>query len=108
MIKIYGLKNCSTCKKAFTEITKAGKEAEFIDVRANPLTGEEYATFFAIFGDNIINKRSTTWRNITPDERETAPITLITRYPVLLKRPLIVSKTQQTIGWDEKTQAYWL
>jgi len=34
-LKLFGLKNCDTCKKALTELETAGQAPEFVDIRAD-------------------------------------------------------------------------
>ena len=105
MLTLYGLKACDTCRKARQEIEKAGKTVEFIDVRDTPLTPDLIARFAQEFGDRLINKRSTTWRDIPETERNMAPEALIARYPTVMKRPVIASEQTITLGWDATARA---
>ena len=105
MLTLYGLKACDTCRKARQEIEKAGKTVEFIDVRDTPLSPDLIARFAREFGDRLINKRSTTWRDIPESERDLPPETLIQRYPTVMKRPVIASKVTITLGWDATASA---
>ena len=107
-MKLYGLKVCDTCRKARQEIEKAGKSVEFIDVRDKSLTPALISGFFAEFGEDVINRRSTTWRGLHETERNAAPEALLAAHPTLMKRPVIVAETGTTLGWTAKTRALHL
>ena len=105
---LYGLKACDTCRKARQELEKAGKTVEFVDVRETPLSGELLSGFSASFGDTLVNRRSTTWRNLTESDRTGTPKSLIAAHPTLMKRPVIRDGDVLTLGWDAKTRAMHL
>ena len=107
-MKLYGLKACDTCRKARQEIEKAGKSVEFIDVRETPLSADLIAGFAQEFGDRLLNKRSTTWRELSENERKTAPEALIARFPTVMKRPVITENGNMTLGWDASVRAQHL
>lgn len=100
-MKIYGLKNCDTCRKAL----KALASAELIDVRIDGLPDAVRDRAFADFGDALINTRSTTWRGLSEVERAAEPKALLAVYPALMKRPLIDADGALYLGWDKDTQA---
>ena len=64
-MKIYGLKNCDTCRKAL----KALAGSELIDVRADRMPEGLLARAEAEFGAAILNTRSSTWRGLSDAER---------------------------------------
>jgi arsenate reductase (glutaredoxin) len=100
-IIIYGIKTCDTCRKA----QKALPEASFRDIRAQPLTGPEIAEFLAEFGDELINRASTTWRGLPDDARAQDAQTLLAAHPTLMKRPVIRAQGQYYLGWKADVQA---
>ena len=100
---IYGIKTCDSCKKAL----KALPEAQFQDIRAEPLTRDQLALFLSEFGDALLNTRSTTWRGLDEAARMAAPIDLLLSHPTLMKRPVITDGTRMTLGWSKETQAQW-
>lgn len=99
-MKIYGLKNCDTCRKA----RKALPEAEFIDVRDQGIAGDVLAAAQAEFGAALLNTRSTTWRGLSDEERSQDPLALMAEHPALMKRPLIQVGDQMFLGWTAATQ----
>ena len=70
MIKMYGIKNCDTIKKAQKFLDSHGVEFEFIDFRQSPINESTLQSFIDTLGwDKLVNKRSTTYRNFTDDEK---------------------------------------
>lgn len=97
---IYGIKACDTCRKAVKALEAAGKPAELVDIRATPLSGADRARFLAAFGDDLINRRSTTWRGLSEEERQGTPEALLAAHPTLMKRPVIDTGDALYLGWD--------
>lgn len=105
-LTLYGLKNCDTCKKALKALEAAGKSVTFIDIRKD--TDLEIcvpAWLDAAGADTLINKRSTTWRNLSDEDRETAPAALLMSNPTLIKRPVIEHGGAVHVGWTKDVQA---
>lgn len=101
MVKIYGLKNCDTCRKAI----KALPDAQLVDVRADGVSEAVMAAAFAQFGQALVNTRSTTWRGLDEDARTGDPLALLAAHPALMKRPLISAGDTLFLGWSAETQA---
>jgi len=103
-ITIYGIKACDTCRKALKEI----EGSVLHDVRDAPLSEAQLKVFHDLFGEKLLNTRSTTWRGLSEEERQIAPIELLLAHPTLMKRPIIASQDQTTIGWDTAAKEVWL
>jgi len=93
MIKIFGLKNCDTCRKALKWMTAECIPHEFADFRANELDEHEAARWLVILGhDTLINRRGTTWRQLSDDQKEdmdnAKALALVLKNPALIKRPV--------------------
>ena len=104
-MKLYGLKTCDTCRKARQALEKAGESVEFIDVREVPLSRAAVAQFFAAFGEDLVNRRSTTWRGLDESARKGAAVELILAHPTLMKRPVLKSEKATTLGWSAEILA---
>ena len=104
---LYGISACDTCRKARKEMEATGHEVVFRDLRADPLSAEEISRFLALFGEDLVNRRSTTWRALSEAERAEAPAALLARYPALMKRPLLAGGEKATLGWDAATRSVW-
>ncbi|APZ54738.1 ArsC/Spx/MgsR family protein [Salipiger abyssi] len=100
-MRLYGLKNCDTCRKAL----KALPQAELVDVRADGISPDLLARAYETFGEKLVNTRSTTWRGLSEAERATPPLELLQQYPALMKRPLIEDGGRLYLGWDKTVQA---
>ncbi|MGI3170498.1 ArsC/Spx/MgsR family protein [Pseudooceanicola sp. C21-150M6] len=100
-MRIFGLKNCDTCRKA----RKALPDAEFSDVRESPLSDADLDAALAEFGSDLVNRRSTTWRELDESQRNQEDRALLRAYPTLMKRPLIMADGALFLGWTKDVQS---
>ena len=99
-MELYGLKNCDNCKKALKEIRNAGKNIEFIDIRDNYISLDMIKNWLDQHGDGVlVNRKSTTWRNINDEDRQKPAYILLQAHPTLIKRPIIVIGVHSFVGW---------
>ena len=70
---IYGLKNCDKCRAA----RKVLQSAEFVDIREVPFTVTAIIKLIDTYGDDIVNKKSTTWRSLSEIDRQLPLIELL-------------------------------
>jgi len=107
-MKLYGLKNCDTCRRALKALRASGHEVELIDVRDGGISPEELERLFMVFGQDLVNRRSTTWRKLSEQEREGKPVALMLAHPSLMKRPVILEEGGLlTLGWGKDEQKHW-
>lgn len=99
-MRLYGLKNCDTCRKAL----KSLPQATLVDVRAEGVPDEVMQAALEKFGLALVNTRSTTWRGLEDAERAKPPLDLLKAHPSLMKRPLIVTGAEMHLGWSKPTQ----
>lgn len=104
-LTLYGLKSCDTCRKALKYLENKGLEVTFHDVRQGPLDPAQIALFCARFGEEVINRRSTTWRALSEEERKKQAADLLSAHPTLMKRPVIDHDGALSIGWGPEVQA---
>lgn len=92
-VRLFGISNCDTVKKARTWLAQAGVAYEFVDLRQPPIAPEQIATWYAALGSNLVNNRSTTYRQLSPSEQEQAAkgdsLPLLQQHPTLIKRPVL-------------------
>ena len=93
---------------AIKELRGAGKDVTFVDVRESRLHFDVIDRFLQEFGNALVNRRSTNWRNLSNSERQGAPEDLIARHPSLMKRPVIVDGELLTLGWNAAARAQHL
>lgn len=111
MLEIYGLKSCDTCRKATKMLEAAGHSVKFIDVRSGGVPSDLLSAWIHEHGvATMVNMRSTTWRGLQEEDRgrvdtEAGAVALLTEYPSLMKRPVIVDSGKVTIGWSKDVQA---
>ena len=104
-MKLYGLKNCDSCKKALSQLRDAGHEIDFFDIRTEPLDPSQIAELLALHGEQIVlNRKSTTWRNLSDLDRVLPPETLLAKHPALIKRPVIFRNHTSHVGWSRDVQ----
>lgn len=105
-LTLYGLKNCETCKKALKALQGSGKTVTFVDIRADADLGTLVPNWLATAGaDRLVNRRSTTWRNLSESDRNADPVGLLTSHPTLIKRPVIETDGQVYVGWGKDEQS---
>src|SRR3546814_10301680 len=91
MIVVYGLKNCDSCREALS-LLKAGDAAHrFHDLRADGLPTGRLAHWLGRVGwEVLLNRRSTTWRQLPEAEKvgvdAAAAARLLERHTTLIKR----------------------
>ena len=95
---IYGLKNCDKCRAA----RKVLLNSVFVDLRETPFARTEISTLVKNYGEDIVNKKSTTWRSLTETDQQLTTTDLLEAYPTLFKRPIIEDgEGHYTFGWTE-------
>lgn len=104
-MKFYGLKNCDTCRKALKALSANGQEVSVIDVRADGVSQDDLTAFLSAFGEDLLNRRSTTWRGLSDAERAKPPVDLLKAHPTLMKRPVINHEGALYLGWSSEVQA---
>ncbi|MBW5290260.1 MAG: glutathione-dependent thiol reductase [Candidatus Ruthia sp. Asou_11_S2] len=104
MIKMYGIKNCDTIKKAQKFLINHQVDFEFIDFRDNPIDKTKLQTFVdKLTWEKLINKRSTTYRNLNDEEKDNITLELVLKNPTLIKRPVLVTNNDIMVGFSEKS-----
>ncbi|MDA3934273.1 MAG: Spx/MgsR family RNA polymerase-binding regulatory protein [Gammaproteobacteria bacterium] len=116
MIKVYGLKNCGSCRQARRYLDQHQVEYQFVDLRAQPPQPGQVRAWLAILGEQrLLNRRSTTWRGL--DESLKLPpgeltvqhlMALISKHPELVKRPLFVDGARMLTGFEAQALGQWL
>lgn len=94
-LKVYGIKNCDTMKKAFSFLDERRVSYEFIDYKKQKPTQELLEGFLAKAPlETLVNRQGTTYRKMNDlqkaalDKKETA-IPLLIENSSMIKRPVI-------------------
>ena len=105
-MRLYGLKNCDSCKKALKAFADAGQAVDFVDLRANPVSSDVLQSWLGSVGDDtLVNRKSTTWRGLDPEQRALPALDLLMAYPTLIKRPVIQTNDAVFVGWTAAVKA---
>lgn len=95
-ITIYGIKSCSTMKKAFTKLDELGVSYDFHDYKKQGIDKESVQRWVNELGiDKVLNKRGTTWRKLTDEQKQAADsdvdnaIDLLIENTSMIKRPIV-------------------
>lgn len=107
MVTVYGIPNCDSVKKATSWLTKHKVEFSFHNYKQQGISKAKLKQWSKKFGwEKLLNKKSTTWRNLTPGEQqnlttESAAIALMVQQPTVIKRPVIEDGKILLAGFDE-------
>lgn len=99
-MKILGIKNCDKIKKTILWCAKNGRMCEFHDYRVDGIDDKMLNNFLEQHSfEELVNKRSTTWRTLTDAEKNNLTNELIISNPTLLKRPIVEIDNKFHIGY---------
>ena len=106
MIKIYGIPNCDTMKKARRWLEDNGIEYEFHDYKKLGVPEKELKGWVKRAGwEAVLNKRGTTWRKLDDSTRdnmdEASAIRIMLENPSIIRRPVLASGKTLLIGFDQ-------
>ncbi|MGH8234664.1 MAG: Spx/MgsR family RNA polymerase-binding regulatory protein [Rhodanobacteraceae bacterium] len=107
-ITLYGLPACDTCRKARKWLDRFGLAYTFIDYRANPIPAATLKDWAKQLGgwEGLVNKSSTTWRNLLPQRKNPASdpewTLLLKEYPALIRRPVVLREVASvSVGFSD-------
>ncbi|MGP4714753.1 Spx/MgsR family RNA polymerase-binding regulatory protein [Psychrobacter sp. DM8] len=112
-LTIYGIKSCSTMKKAFAKLDELSVDYSFHDYKkqgVNKIDVQRWVDALRI--DKVLNKRGTTWRKLTDEQKEAADasiddaIDLLVANTSMIKRPIVEGQFEGRsvllCGFDEE------
>ena len=95
MIHLYGIPNCDTIKKALDFLKKSKAKVTFHDFKKEGVSKAQLKGWATKTGwENLLNKKSTTWRALTPEEQQKASLKagalkLMQQQTSVIKRPVV-------------------
>ena len=107
MTVIYGIPNCDKCSKARKWFEGNELNHSFHDLRTDGLNAAMISAWLKqTDADALLNRRSTTWRGLSNEQRDAAISNsgltqLLIQHPTLLKRPLVDTGATIIVGYDE-------
>lgn len=107
---LYGLGNCDSCRKAMQWLAAQDVAVALHDLRRDGLSEAMLDEWLEAFGwEALLNRRSTTWRQLPAAEREALDAAqarrLMLQYPTLIKRPVLSLGGQWILGFTEARYA---
>ena len=109
-ITLFGIPNCDTVKKARVWLQEKELAFEFHDFKKQGLNRATIETWLQHQGlDVLINRKGTTWRALSEDEKTAASdteqaIALMLEKPSVIKRPVLLlnsaGNTQVNVGFS--------
>ncbi|MHB1092484.1 ArsC family reductase [Thiobacillus sp.] len=107
-MKLYGISNCSTVKKARAWLADHALDVPFHDFRKQGVDATWLHKLVAQTGwQALINMRGTTWRKLTDVEKaavidESSAIALMMAQPSVIKRPVLERGGSYHLGFTEE------
>lgn len=106
-MKVYGIKNCDTVKRALSLLDNNNVKYEFHDFKKSGVSQEKLKEWADELGwETLLNKRGTTWKKLD-EETQRSVISAETAFKVMqdktsvIKRPVIETPGNLIVGFDE-------
>ncbi len=106
MLIVYGIRNCDTVKKARRWLEDQHIDYKFHDYHVSGVNSLLLKSFLDHYNwQELLNTKGLTWRRLSEKQRadiknQESAITLMLNYPVIIRRPIIVSTTKMIIGFN--------
>ena len=106
-VTLYGIKNCDTVKKARKWLDANSVPYTFHDFRVDGIDKTLVNNFLKqIDLETLINKRGTTWRKLSDEEKDikntTQAITIMIENPAIIKRPVLDVNKKYLVGFSDE------
>lgn len=106
MIRIYGIPNCDTMKKARKWLDANNLEYEFHDYKKQGVPEKNLKLWVQTASwEVVLNKRGTTWRKLDDDIKnnidENSAIQVMLDNPSAIKRPILEKDNMLLVGFKE-------
>ncbi len=104
-LKVFGIKNCDTMKKAFAWLEANAIAYEFIDYKKAGVAASHLPDWNRRAGWKVLlNTRGLMWKKLSDEERadvdEAKALTLMAEYPAMIKRPVLDTGKTLLVGYD--------
>lgn len=106
MVKLYGIRNCNSVRKAFDYLDEKNISYKFHDYKKLGISTQKLQEFVQYFGlEKVLNKKGTTWRKLSEEEQnkivdDKLAIDLMVKNTSIIKRPIIELGSDKIIGFD--------
>lgn len=100
-LKVYGIHNCGTCKKAIQWLEVQGIEYEFINTKENPPTAEMLTNWVkSLTSKSMRNTSGNSYRALGEEKKTWSDaqwVEAFSKDAMLIKRPLFVKKDEAVL-----------
>ena len=106
MVRIYGIKNCDSMKKAFKWLDERAIPYEFHDYKKAGVPRERLVQWCKTLGwKTLVNTRGPTWRKLTPEQQDittqSKAVAIMTEHSSVIRRPLVETESGHLlVGFD--------
>ncbi|MFP3874022.1 MAG: ArsC family reductase [Thiohalophilus sp.] len=105
-MKLYGIKNCDTVKKARKWLDDRDVSYTFVDLKqTTPGKSQLQRWCKAVGWETVLNRRGLTWRQLDETQKQninaSRAIELMHEQPMLIKRPIIEQGDTILVGFKE-------
>jgi Spx/MgsR family transcriptional regulator len=106
VIKVHGIVNCDTVKKARAWLDERGVGYAFVDFRKTPPSRALLARWCDAQGwETLVNRRGTTWRKLDAADQArvvdaASAIDVLLAHPSAIKRPVVETGDAVVVGFD--------
>ncbi|WP_418141757.1 ArsC family reductase [Marinobacter sp. MA] len=112
-MKLYGIKNCDTVKKARKWLDEQGVDYQFHDFKKDGLGDGLLSKWESAVGwESLLNRRGTTWRKLPEEVRDTISAqsahAIMLENPSIIKRPVVENGNEVRVGFNADEWAAWL
>jgi arsenate reductase len=112
-MRLYGIKNCDTVKKARKWLDENGVEYQFHDFKKDGLDDALLSRWEEALGwEALLNRRGTTWRKLPEEVRDTigaqSAHAIMLDNPSIIKRPVVQSGDEVRVGFNADEWSAWL
>jgi len=111
-MKLYGIPNCDTVRKARAYLSDNGIAYDFHDYKIEGITSDKIKEWLTqIPLDKLFNKASTSWRELTEQQKAAASskanaIKLMVKSPTIIKRPVLEDDGGKVLAVGFKKEVY--
>lgn len=107
-VKIYGIANCSTVKKALIWCQERSIAYDFHDYKKQGVPRERLVEWCRTLGwKTLINTKGPTWRKLSPEKQDittqSKAVATMLEFSSVIRRPIVeTAEGQILVGFDEK------
>ena len=109
MMKLFGIPNCDTVKKARDFLTKKKVSFDFVDLKKTPPTKDDILRWQKAFGDLPVNVKGQTYKKYQSEYEgmtQEAKVAFLIKNSSMIKRPILEQKNDVlAFGFNEELYA---